>query len=88
MENPLRNIIGVHGARMYYNLTSIHGILDAAPFGDLLTGWFNEFTGASDRAPKRPEAWSRTGMSRAAQTGEAAVIAVKATWQYLPAPPH
>ncbi len=25
MDDPLRQIIGVHGARMYYNLTSIHG---------------------------------------------------------------
>ena len=27
MEQPLRQIIGVHGARMYYNLTSIHAVL-------------------------------------------------------------
>ncbi len=27
MEQPLRHIIGVHGARMYYNLTSIHAVL-------------------------------------------------------------
>ncbi len=34
MEAPRRHIIGVQGARMYYNLTSIHGVLRSAPFGD------------------------------------------------------
>ena len=34
MEVGFRNIIGVHGARMYYNLTSIHSILRAAPFDE------------------------------------------------------
>ncbi len=38
MEPALRQIIGVHGARMYYNLTSIHAVLRAAPFGELLAG--------------------------------------------------
>ncbi len=48
MEHPLGHIIGVHGARMYYNLTSIHGILRSAPFGDLLATWFNQFVGSED----------------------------------------
>ena len=48
MEQPLGHIIGVHGARMYYNLTSIHGILRSAPFGDLLAAWFNQFVGSED----------------------------------------
>jgi phosphohistidine swiveling domain-containing protein len=48
MEQPLRHIIGVHGARMYYNLTSIHGVLRSAPFGELLAGWFNQFVGSED----------------------------------------
>ena len=33
IDDPLRQIIGVHGARMYYYLTSIHTVLRAAPFG-------------------------------------------------------
>jgi phosphohistidine swiveling domain-containing protein len=48
MEQPLGHIIGVHGARMYYNLTSIHGVLRSAPFGDLLAAWFNQFVGSED----------------------------------------
>ncbi|MFN0166424.1 MAG: PEP/pyruvate-binding domain-containing protein, partial [Bryobacteraceae bacterium] len=85
MEQPLRNIIGVHGARMYYNLTSIHAILRAAPFGDWLVDWFNAFTGAAERPspPEQPELWSRTRMSRAVQAGEAVRMALKTTWQYL-----
>ena len=34
MDDALRHIIGVHGARMYYNLTNIHTVLRTAPFGD------------------------------------------------------
>ena len=45
MEHPLRQIIGVHAGRMYYNLSSIHGVLRSAPFGELLTASFNQFVG-------------------------------------------
>src|SRR6266545_1347523 len=41
MEPALRQIIGVHGARMYYNLTSIHAILRSVPCGDVLARSFN-----------------------------------------------
>ncbi len=84
LEHPLGNIIGVHGARMYYNLTSIHAILRAAPFGDLLVEWFNSFTGAGRSSPSEPdEPRSRTGVSRARQAAELARMAVKITGQYL-----
>ncbi|HET7216542.1 MAG TPA: PEP/pyruvate-binding domain-containing protein [Vicinamibacterales bacterium] len=89
MEQPLRHIIGVHGARMYYNLTSIHGVLRSAPFGEHLAAWFNRFVGAEDTEtaafvdmPAR-----RTGLRGAAaslgQALELAVIAAKTTWQCL-----
>jgi rifampicin phosphotransferase len=89
MEHPLGHIIGVHGARMYYNLTSIHGILRSAPFGDLLAAWFNQFVGSEDTdtpafvgdaqmdATKGRDGW------RVTQAAELAVIAAKTTWQYL-----
>ena len=47
MDDALRHIIGVHGARMYYNLTNIHTVLRTAPFGDALVAAFNSFVGAS-----------------------------------------
>ena len=50
MEPALRQIIGVHGARMYYNLTSIHSVLRSVPFGGALAGSFNLFVGAEDTA--------------------------------------
>jgi len=90
MEQPLRQIIGVHGARMYYNLTSIHGILRSAPFGDLLATWFNQFVGSEDtntpafvEGGPKPDAAGGQDRWRVAQTGELAVIAAKTTWQYL-----
>src|SRR2546425_13202210 len=32
MEHSLRYLVGVHHARIYYNLTSIHSVLRMAPF--------------------------------------------------------
>ncbi len=90
MEQPLGHIIGVHGARMYYNLTSIHGILRSAPFGDLLAAWFNQFVGSEDTdtpafvdSREEPDATRGHNRWRVAQAGELAVIAAKTTWQYL-----
>jgi phosphohistidine swiveling domain-containing protein len=78
MEPALRQIIGVHGARMYYNLTSIHSVLRSVPFGDVLAGSFNQFVGAEDTAAKR------VGPAyRLKQAMELVVIAAKTTWQYL-----
>ena len=77
MEPALRQIIGVHGARMYYNLTSIHHVLRSAPFGDSLAASFNQFVGAEDTA-EQPGAGGRISQAR-----EVAVIAVKTWWQFL-----
>nr|MBA2303212.1 hypothetical protein [Acidobacteriota bacterium] len=79
MEPALRQIIGVHGARMYYNLTSIHGVLRSVPYGDLLAAWFNQFVGADDSEADVHEAKP----PRAYQAFEVAVIAAKTTWQYV-----
>ncbi len=78
MEPALRQIIGVHGARMYYNLTSIHSVLRSAPFGELLAGSFNQFVGAEETAARPAGA-----VYRLRQVSELAVIAAKTTWQYL-----
>jgi pyruvate,water dikinase len=58
VEQPLRQIIGVHGARMYYQLTNIHAVLRAAPFGERLANYFSAFTGAEPppAAGERPSA--------------------------------
>ena len=78
MEPELRQIIGVHGARMYYNLTSIHSVLRSVPFGDVLAGSFNQFVGAENTSA------GRVGPAyRLQQAVELVVIAVKTAWQYL-----
>jgi pyruvate,water dikinase len=84
MDRPLDAIIGVHGARMYYNLTSIHAVLRMAPFGEALASAFNEFVGASEMAAQPPEAvrWRDRG-GRIAQVLEVAWMAACTTWQYL-----
>ncbi|MEO7273751.1 MAG: PEP/pyruvate-binding domain-containing protein [Vicinamibacterales bacterium] len=83
MEQPLREIIGVHHARMYYNLTSIHAVLRSAPGGALLAASFDQFVGApaTDTAAAVPFATrARASLTTAI---EVARIAVQTTWQYL-----
>ncbi len=76
MEPAFQHIIGVHGARMYYNLTSIHSILRLAPFGDALTKSFDAFVGADGGAVETTEV-GRRGKVR--QAAEIVVIAARAT---------
>ena len=77
MEPALKCIIGVHGARMYYNLSSIHAVLRSAPFGDLLATSFNQFVGSEDTATEPVGA-----AYRVRQALELAWIAAKTAWQY------
>jgi len=79
MDDALRHIIGVHGARMYYNLTNIHTVLQAAPFGDALVSAFNSFVGAGGSFG----AAGRAKTSRLRELVELAVIAAKIGWLYL-----
>jgi rifampicin phosphotransferase len=79
MDDALRHIIGVHGARMYYNLTNIHTVLRTAPFGDALVTAFNSFVGAGGSFG----AAARARTSRLRELVELAVIAAKIGWLYL-----
>jgi rifampicin phosphotransferase len=83
MEQPLRGIIGVHGGRMYYNLTNIHSILRMAPFGEQLANAFNQFVGASEitAQPKGALKWS-DARNHVAAAAELVRIAGCAAWQY------
>ncbi len=95
MDRPLRSIIGVHGARMYYNLTNIHAVLRMAPFGDRLAEAFNTFVGVrstedtedastGQTAPPPPGAMSwRDRRSRVTQLCELVRIVGCTTLQYL-----
>ncbi len=79
MDDSLRHIIGVHGARLYYNLTNIHTVLRTAPFGDALVAAFNTFVGADGSLGAAAQVKS----GRLRELVELAVIAVKTTWLYL-----
>lgn len=76
VEGSLRGIIGIHGARMYYNLTAVHSVLKCAPAGPRIVDYFNRFVGtegdahSSQTLPKR-------GML------EVPIIGCKTTWKYL-----
>lgn len=48
MEPALQNLIGIHGGRLYYNLSNIHTLLRLAPAGRWLTQAFNAFVGAQE----------------------------------------
>ncbi len=79
IDEPLRHIIGVHAGRMYYNLTSIHTVLRAAPFGERLAAAFNQFVGASEETPR-----DTSSRRRSLRLGvEAVRIVMSVAWQYV-----
>jgi len=45
LESAYSNIIGVHGCKMYYNMSSIHEIISASPFSNMLMKSFDNFVG-------------------------------------------
>ncbi len=82
IEAPLRQIIGVHAARMYYNLSSIHTVLRAAPFGEPLAAAFNRFVGADRLAPRDDRTPPRGAGSLAGESVELARIAASIVREY------
>ncbi len=48
VRSELRYSVGIHGARLYYNLSNIHHCIGAAPFGSQLTAAFDSFVGVDD----------------------------------------
>jgi rifampicin phosphotransferase len=83
IDAPLHRIIGVHRARMYYNLSSIHTVLRAAPFGESLAASFNRFVGADELAPRNPKTTEPAGvMATIGHTAELARIFAAVLWQY------
>jgi phosphohistidine swiveling domain-containing protein len=85
MEESLRGIIGVHGARLYYNLSNIHAALRMAPFGEQLVESFNVFVGTKERTSRSSQRESFSGRSRGklAQAAELVRIILKTAWQFL-----
>lgn len=45
-DTSFRNIVDVHGARLYYNLSHIHSVLRLMPFGNWFVDSFDSFVGA------------------------------------------
>jgi pyruvate,water dikinase len=84
MDGALRTIIGVHRARIYYNLTNIHAVLRMAPFGERLAEAFNVFVGAQRIAeqPGGMRSWRDT-RRRLGAVLEVLCIAAAVTWQFL-----
>ena len=79
MEYPLRNLVGAHAGRLYYNLTNIHAVLRAAPLGEFLAEAFNQFVGAesTDRDHRAPR-WTSLQRGRLRELAESLRIASKA----------
>ena len=78
MDEALEDLVGLHGGRLYYNLTNIHAVLRLAPGGAWLVRAFNLFVGAED-VPQRklPE------LGRLGRLAEALRIPAKTGWQFL-----
>lgn len=85
MRDLLQNIIGVHGARIYYNLSSIHSVIRIAPFGDKLIKYFNSFVGATETPKTNPgeHQFNDLEQNRVTQWLETIRIAAKTTWTFM-----
>jgi pyruvate,water dikinase len=83
MDDALRHVIGVHGARMYYNLTSVHTILRSAPFGDEFVAAFNRFVGTSGSEGTAAAPPAKGWRARASEWAELLGVGVRTTWTYL-----
>ena len=85
MEHFFRNIIGIHGGRMYYNLTNIHSVLHVMPYGGVLAEFFNQFVGVtthpSVEEPGRSQRVPEQG--RLVALLEVCRIALQTLWQYV-----
>jgi phosphohistidine swiveling domain-containing protein len=84
MDGQLRTIIGVHGARIYYNLTNIHAVLRMAPFGERLAEAFNVFVGVRRVAeqPAGTRTW-KDARHRVLAALEVLRIAAAVAWQFV-----
>lgn len=84
MEDALLNIVGVHGQRLYYDVSNIHAVLRMAPWGPLFAEWFNKFVGVEEttQARARDLTWSRGTVGRGAEVVELLSMAVKIVRQY------
>jgi pyruvate,water dikinase len=81
MDQHFRTIIGVHSGRMYYNLSAIHAVLGAVPFGERLTAYFDEFTGTRNPCGTKRTAPNRQTWQR--EVLELANVVVNVARQYL-----
>lgn len=79
MDDALERLVGIHGGRLYYNLSNIHSVIALAPGGRWLARAFNEFVGAREfPLPRLPA----TLPGRLARIGELLRIPLCVVWQY------
>ena len=85
MDAPLRTIIGVHGARIYYNLTNIHAVLRMAPFGERLAARSTCSSAPSEiaRAAGRRATAGAIGAADRARRSSSCASRSPSTWQFL-----
>ena len=88
VQPALDSLVGAHSARLYYNLSSLHGCLRAAPFGDWLTSSFNVFVGVDSGAAESSTLLEKTSVLREAQAAAALItrgsLALATTSRRLP----
>lgn len=84
MEDALTNIVGVHGQRLYYDVSNIHAVLRMAPRGDVFAQWFNDFVGVEDQTDARDHdvTWRRGTANRITEAIELVQVAVNVVQQY------
>lgn len=80
MEPALQNLVGVHGGRLYYNLSNIHALLHLAPAGGWLVQAFNAFVGTQEHPVSRSPLPVQSVLDRVTEWLR---IPIKTVGQYL-----
>jgi phosphohistidine swiveling domain-containing protein len=78
MAEPLEDVVGLQGGRLYYNLTNINALIRLMPAGRRLVAFFNLFVGAQ-AIPAPPTVY----LGRLARALESVRIALAVLWQYV-----
>jgi len=79
MDDALERLVGIHGGRLYYNLSNIHSVIALAPGGRWLARAFNEFVGAREFPPPRLPAILPGPLARCLELMR---IPLRVVWQY------
>lgn len=85
-ESSLQNIVGCHGSRIYYNMSSIHQVIQLLPHHQVFSSYFNDFVGVNCSGSADSTAKEEMSTKHEYSLGRNLLIAGKTLFTFLQAP--